>query len=89
MGIMSKITLNFAAKKGAKVLAAFKAHRLSPLVDPETGEPYTETELLKKGLIALIAREVYAYEQARAVQAARVVMDEAEESVVPDPDIAS
>lgn len=86
---MPQITLTFTVKKGLRVLAAFQAHNLTPLRNPKTGEPLDEIHMLKRGLITLAAREVHTFEQGQAVQIARVAMDEAEESVEIDPDIAS
>ena len=86
---MPKIQLNFTVEKGLRVLAAFKAHNLSPLRNPETEEPYTELQLLKRGLIVLAAREVHAFERGQAMEIAHAAMAEAEESVIEDLDIAS
>lgn len=86
---MPSITLNFTVEKGLRVLAAFKAHGLSPLINPETQEPYTELQLLKRGLIALSAREVYAFERGQALAVAQIAVAEAEESIEEDPDIAT
>lgn len=86
---MPRITLDFTVEKGFRVLAAFKAHGLSPLLDPKTGQPYTELQLLKRGLVTLIAREVYMFERGQAVEAAQTVVTEAEESVAEDLEIAS
>lgn len=86
---MPKIELNFTVEKGLRALAAFTAHNLSPLRDSKTGEPYTELQLLKRGLITLVAREVHAYERGQAMISAHAAMDEAENSVTEDPDIAN
>ncbi len=85
---MPSVTLNFTAAKGLRFMEAVKAHSLSPLTDP-AGEPHTELQLLKQGLIVLVAREVHAFEQGQAMQIAHAVMDEAENSVQIDDEIAS
>lgn len=86
---MPQITLNFTVEKGLRVLAAFKAHGLSPLINPQTGEPYTELQLLKRGLIVLAAREVYAFERGEALAIAQIAVAEAEDSIEEDPEIAT
>lgn len=86
---MPQITLDITPENGLRIADAFDAHRLSPLVDPETGQPYGELIRLKKGLIALITREVHAFERGQVMKIAHATLAEAKESVVVDPNIVS
>lgn len=79
---MPKIELNFTVEKGLRALKALTVHGFSPAEGDEL-------QRLKKGLIKLVARETFAYEQGLAMEIAHAAMAEAEESVEEDLDIAS
>lgn len=81
---MPSITLNFTVAKGQRVLDAFKGHRLLPNINPGTGQPYTDQEYIKYGIIVLSAREVHNFERSQARSSGHAAMVAAEDAIVED-----
>jgi hypothetical protein len=81
---MPQIILNFTNENRQRVLDAFRGFSLLPDTNPETGQPYTDPEYFKQGLVALVAREVFSFELSKVRSSARANRLAAEKAVVKD-----